>query len=391
MSKAASKITDKFKCSFVRVANESESVAVQKMMFKLGFRRVGVVGGSRDISDNPDIRSIYVNVHCEMFLYTEEARGNKWREVGFAELSAAVQEVVRIKREESKASKKRRALRNWDATATKKTHGVRPLHKDVLISIKRRDGGVETGRADEFYWHDTGMALDIVSYKVLTPNKHKPKPGTVVTQDKMVADIAAGMGKGVAVVPLGTNAEILDAASNVIGYTSVKERQPAPNECWCVGCNPDNCSGCPPVPNGPVADTNPKRQYGVSSVPLNMWSPLASAYGALGLYNGGLKYGKANFTNTPVEASIYIAAAFRHLSAWAAGQEDDPVDGVPNLGGVLANIAILLEARAAGTLIDDRLLMSGYLKEIEMLKEKVKHLNLLHADKNPRHYTKDQT
>jgi hypothetical protein len=137
----------------------------------------------------------------------------------------------------------------------------------------------------------------------------------------------------------------------------------------------------------PQPDTNPKKQYGLASIPLHMWSPLASAYGALGLYNGSLKYGSANFANTPVEASIYIAAAQRHLAAWASGEEFDPADGVPNLGGVLANVAILLEARAAGTLIDDRLSMAGYLKERDTLKDIVKKLQEVHAGKNPRHYT----
>lgn len=134
-------------------------------------------------------------------------------------------------------------------------------------------------------------------------------------------------------------------------------------------------------------DTNPKKQFGDKSIPLNLWPALASAYGSLGLYNGKLKYGMSNFNASPVEASIYIAGAKRHLEAWAEGEEFDPADGVPNLGGVLANIAILLEARAAGTLIDDRKLGEGYLKEREALKSIVASLQILHADKSPRHYT----
>lgn len=139
--------------------------------------------------------------------------------------------------------------------------------------------------------------------------------------------------------------------------------------------------------DGVIGDTNPKRQFGLASIPLHLWSPLASAYGSLGLYNGSLKYGRNNFKATPVEASIYIAAAMRHLNAWAEGEEYDPADGVPNLGGVLANIAILLEARAAGTLVDDRQMGTGYLKEREHLKEIMKNVTEIHKDKNPRHYT----
>lgn len=137
----------------------------------------------------------------------------------------------------------------------------------------------------------------------------------------------------------------------------------------------------------PVPDTNPKRQYGMRSIPLNLWSPLASAYGAVGLYNGSLKYGQGNYKATPVEASIYIAAMLRHAVAWAEGQEYDPADGVPNLAGVLANVAIILDARANGTLIDDRQIPSGYLDEIEKLKDIVVSLQKLHEGKTPRHYT----
>lgn len=136
-----------------------------------------------------------------------------------------------------------------------------------------------------------------------------------------------------------------------------------------------------------TVETNPKKQFGLASLPLHLWSPLASAYGALGLYNGACKYGRNNFKATPVEASIYIAAAMRHLAAWSEGEEFDPADGVPNLGGVLANIAILLEARAAGTLVDDRQMGTGYLKERETLKQIMADVTKVHEGKSPRHYT----
>ncbi len=136
----------------------------------------------------------------------------------------------------------------------------------------------------------------------------------------------------------------------------------------------------------PLKDSNPKKQFGDKSIPLNLWPALASSYGALGLYNGKLKYGQSNFNATPVEASIYIAGAMRHLAAWSEGEEFDPRDGVPNLGGVLANIAIILEARASGTLIDDRKLGNGYLKERECLKNIIANLQELHKDKSPKHY-----
>lgn len=357
MSKATSAITSRFKMSWIAVANESESVAAQKLMFKLGFKTAR--NDSREVSNNPDVRFIYVNNHCQMFLYTEEAKGNKWRETNFEELSKAVLEVTRIKRDEGKAQKKRKALRKWDATATKKTHNGCPVNPDVIVAVRLRSGTTFTCRAGDPFWGDCGVAT-VESYKVI--GYPKPK-GKVVSLESMVGGIAESLGREVA-VPV-SSAEILDASNNVIGFTRVKE----------------------------VADTdtNPKRQYGVSSIPLEMWPDLASAYGALALYNGSLKYGKANFANTPVEASIYIAALRRHLASWVAGEEFDPADGVPHLGGVLANAAILISARAAGTLIDDRMLLDGFLTERDALKAIVPKLQALHADKNPKHYTRDKS
>lgn len=356
MSKATSVITDKFKNTFVCTVGE-DTTDIQKALFKMGFRWWG---------DNRNLHSgklayIRVNEDGELWSASEGEglthpndasflSGIKYKEVFRNDILNAAEEVRKIKRKESKEQKKRAARRKWDRESIRHEGQTNPVSSDVIVAARLRDGGVATKKAGWFDWTVTGHPGDILSYKVLTPNKHRPAPQeSVVTLENMFTDVAWDLGKGVA-VPVHDMGEFIE----------VPEPQP---------------------------DTNPKRQYGVASVPLNMWSPLASAYGSLGLYNGALKYGKANFANTPVEASIYIAAAMRHLSAWACGQEFDPADGVPNLAGVLANIAILLEARAAGMLIDDRLKMAGYLKELEQLKEIVKHLNKLHEGKNPKHYT----
>jgi hypothetical protein len=205
----------------------------------------------------------------------------------------------------------------------------------------------------------------IKAYRV-TPSKSK---SNVVTQQEMVADIVESAG-GVEIDPQVITLEELniEIQQAMFDYPPTVQQE-----------------------DDSLPETNPKKQFGDKAIPLNLWPALASAYGALGLYNGKLKYGMSNFNATPVEASIYIAGAMRHLAAWAEGEEFDPADGVPNLGGVLANIAIILEARAAGTIVDDRKLGTGYLKEREALKKIVASLQVLHSDKNPRHYTIQDT
>lgn len=139
-----------------------------------------------------------------------------------------------------------------------------------------------------------------------------------------------------------------------------------------------------------IKDTNPKEQIGLSKLPLHLWSPLASAYGSLGLLNG-LKYGLGNYKATPVLASIYIAAIKRHLSAWEEGQECDPLDGVPHFGAILANVAILLESRSVGTMVDDRQIRGGYLKEVDKLTKIANSVQELHKDRKPYHYSINDT
>lgn len=104
--------------------------------------------------------------------------------------------------------------------------------------------------------------------------------------------------------------------------------------------------------------------------------------------NGMLKYGRSNFRAIGVKTSIYIDAAKRHLDAFFEGEECDPDDGVPHLAAALACIAIIVDARAAGKLNDDRQVAGGYRALVEELTPHIKRLKELHKDRAPKHYTK---
>jgi hypothetical protein len=134
------------------------------------------------------------------------------------------------------------------------------------------------------------------------------------------------------------------------------------------------------------AKTNPKQALGLSNIPMNLFSPIACAYGSIGKLNGKLKYGGSNFLGTEVIMSIYMDAIRRHVDAIMSGEEFDPIDGAPHFGAILANVDIILCARAAGTLIDDRLLLRGYREEMNNLLPIVKNLQEFHKDRNPKHY-----
>ncbi len=132
--------------------------------------------------------------------------------------------------------------------------------------------------------------------------------------------------------------------------------------------------------------TNPKDAIGCNKLPIHLWPSTATMLGSIALLNGALKYGRSNFRAVGVRASIYYDAACRHLDAWFEGEETDPEDGVDNLGAVLACIAIIVDARAAGKLRDDRMVKGGYRPLRDMLTKEVARLKELHGLRDPIHY-----
>jgi hypothetical protein len=69
--------------------------------------------------------------------------------------------------------------------------------------------------------------------------------------------------------------------------------------------------------------------------------------------HGEKKYGRDNYRGG-MASHRFIAAAMRHLLAWRDGEDSDPESGYSHLGHALASIAMLLECRRIGTLVDTR-------------------------------------
>jgi len=120
---------------------------------------------------------------------------------------------------------------------------------------------------------------------------------------------------------------------------------------------------------------NPKQLYGDKKPNLALISPAMEIPLALAMMDGMYKYGAYNFRNSPIEVMTYIAAARRHLGLYLEGEEVAE-DGVQHLGHVMACCAILLDAKAAGTLIDNRPKpgSKGVHEEARVLIEKLKDL-----------------
>ena len=132
--------------------------------------------------------------------------------------------------------------------------------------------------------------------------------------------------------------------------------------------------------------TNPKDMIATNKVPFHLWPETASAYGALAMAEGAMKYGRSNWRHAGAKASVYYDAARRHLNAWFEGEDLD-ASGAPHLAHVLACVAILVDATEAGKLHDDRMYPGGYHGLASRVESIVAQMRERHADKNPQHYT----
>lgn len=141
-----------------------------------------------------------------------------------------------------------------------------------------------------------------------------------------------------------------------------------------------------PLPEA-TKDTNPKDAVGDKKIPLWLLSPIAKAHWAIGQFAGLLKYGAWNWRSAGVRSSIYLSAIERHLDAYTSGEEFDPVDGSHHLGNIMACCAILLDAKEAGKLTDDRPPSVGIRSTYTWGEDVMARLKRQYHNKKPRHYT----
>lgn len=110
----------------------------------------------------------------------------------------------------------------------------------------------------------------------------------------------------------------------------------------------------PRIFNPDGAAENPKDRVGAGKPPLHLIPPAAEILEAVVMGLGARKYGEYNWRTSKVRATVYIAAAKRHLAQWLDGQDDDPESGVSHLAHARACLGVLLDAIATGNVIDDR-------------------------------------
>lgn len=148
----------------------------------------------------------------------------------------------------------------------------------------------------------------------------------------------------------------------------------------------------PPMPGlpesfEPTKLSNPKDAAGDSKVPLWLLSPIAKAKWALAQFAGMVKYGAWNWRVAGVRASTYSSAIQRHHDGWLSGEEFDPDDGTDHLANIMACCSLLIEAKAAGKLTDDRPPRVTHRAAYAEVQAQMAVLRKKYADKMPKHYT----
>ena len=108
------------------------------------------------------------------------------------------------------------------------------------------------------------------------------------------------------------------------------------------------------APTSRALGTNPKDLLGAKKPDASKIPAVAIAWESLAMMDGAGKYDPYNWRANKVVASIYIAAAKRHLDAWFEGEEEAEDSGCHHLGHARACLGILLDAQETGNLLDDR-------------------------------------
>ncbi len=122
---------------------------------------------------------------------------------------------------------------------------------------------------------------------------------------------------------------------------------------------------------------NPKDLAGATRAPLHLLPAVGIIHGAMGCFDGAVKYGPYNWREEKISLFGYLGALERHLQKLKDGEwfdKNDPYGGT-HLGHIIATSAIILDAYHCDTLINDLPEQNGaaadVLEEIENMLEEM--------------------
>lgn len=102
--------------------------------------------------------------------------------------------------------------------------------------------------------------------------------------------------------------------------------------------------------------TNPKDAVGIKKAPISTVSPVVMTEVGLAMLEGARKYGRHNYREAGVRASVYVDALWRHVFEqwWDCGQDVDPDSGLNHITKAIATLMVLRDSMILGNWVDDR-------------------------------------
>lgn len=134
-----------------------------------------------------------------------------------------------------------------------------------------------------------------------------------------------------------------------------------------------------------LKQSNPKDVIGVRKAPFSSLPTRVIAEAGVALLEGNAKYGRHNYREVGVRASVYYDAVMRHLFAWWEGEDIDPDSGISHVTKAMTALMVLRDCMMEGNWTDDR--PPKCMPFYEELNKLAGEILDRHADKNPKHVT----
>ena len=112
--------------------------------------------------------------------------------------------------------------------------------------------------------------------------------------------------------------------------------------------------------------SNPKDSVGIKKAPLSTVSVPVLMEVGVAMLEGARKYGRHNYRDVGVKASVYYDATLRHLVEWWEGQDIDELSGMSHITKAIASLTVLRDSMIRGNWQDDRppKVQDGWLEEL---------------------------
>jgi hypothetical protein len=133
--------------------------------------------------------------------------------------------------------------------------------------------------------------------------------------------------------------------------------------------------------------SNPKDSIGIRKVPMSVVPANVLAEVAAALMEGASKYGRHNYREVGVRASVYYDAAMRHLMAWWEGEDLDPdtANTISHITKTISALVVLRDSMMQENWTDDRPPKS--VPFYPRLNAACSDILDKYSDKNPKHVT----